>query len=787
MLDLALSLLLSASAPAVLPFDSIANPLLKAPPGTDIQREGDLANLSPSRVRVNQAGYRLMDVRKGMARFLVVGGSATSALVSGGGASRTVALVPKAVRVSGQVNPYASNSALQVVDGIGDWRTGYPMTGTKVSGLLSEGTLPTDLLPGRYQVTVGGDVSSSFVVSPNVYGMVRDASLMFFGIQRSGDGQSWFHPASHTWDGWLFDTTGAVVDKDHYKGALAGGWYDCGDHLKETRTQSFALAMLGATAATMPGLDKDHFDFDQSAATTDGIPDVLRELKWSADYALKAFRLAGGKVEKKKLFLSVGDFGKDHGWWGRPEDQDSVGEKGRGGRRERAVRDDWGTPSLSDWAAGLAFAAKLWKPYDQAGWCDSALTAAEAFYAGAKSFNALESSSAYIGESKSNDDLAMAAVALLWATGEKTYLNELAYTPSMPDGKGGVCGATRAAMFPASSFAGGFMGCGPDNMRKSSANTGWSSMQAPALYAFHKLILKDSVTAKAYGLNDAERSALEEKVICNTVENLGSLGVGSGQRVPLPGTYAALVADSVWGTMYTQQDWVWNRYQAGNLLELALYLDMVGDVVATETVLPNTPSPDWKRDSVLSVLLRGTNYLLGMNALDISWLLGVGSKNPNHPFHRASNPEGRNSQGAYSYRIPVGALYGGVDPRGDSSVLDDQWYRYQRSEMCLDGAAVTTMLMTSLANDTSTVPGTAVGLRTASLAGRGMGLRLSNAGTQLRLVRSAALPVDVELLDVRGTLLSRQTWNGTTLELPRSRSLRWARVGGVEILPIAPF
>ena len=68
-----------------------------------------------------------------------------------------------------------------------------------------------------------------------------------------------------------------------------------------------------------------------------------------------------------------------------------------------------------------------------------------------------------------------------------------------------------------------------------------------------------------------------------------------------------------------------------------------------------------------------------------------------------------------------------------------------------------------------------------------MGLRLSNAGTQLRLVRSAALPVDVELLDVRGTLLSRQTWTGTTLELPRSRSLRWARVGGVEILPIAPF
>ena len=50
-------------------------------------------------------------------------------------------------------------------------------------------------------------------------------------------------------------------------------------------------------------------------------------------------------------FSGVGDFGDDHGWWGRPENQDAMTEDGRGGWRERPVRRIMGTGSIANQAA----------------------------------------------------------------------------------------------------------------------------------------------------------------------------------------------------------------------------------------------------------------------------------------------------------------------------------------------------------------------------------------------------------------------------------------------------
>lgn len=789
---------LSHLAPAAtLPFDSIANPWLKAPGGTDIQREGDLKNLQPGPVRVNQAGYRLGDVRAGRARFLVVAAVAPgTATLKGPGADRTITLSSLNAIVSSQVKISASNSAMIKTYGIGDWKNGYPMTGTVVTGTLYQGTLPTDLPPGTYTIQVGSDVSQSFVISPNVYAMVRDASLMFFGVQRSGDGDSWFHPASHLWDGWLFDTTGTKVSKDAYKGALAGGWVDCGDHIKETRSQSFALAMLGVTAATLPEQDADRFPFKHAATGTDGIPDVLRELKWGADFALKAWKLAGGSnLRKDSLFLSVGDFGTDHGWWGRPEEQDTVSFSRRGNRRDRILRKDWGTGSLADWAAGLAFASKLWKPYDRTGWCDSALKVAQDFYALAKATNKLESSPAYSGESKASDDLALAATALLWVTRTPSHLQDLAYTTGLPSGAGSTCGASQAAIFPASSFAGGFLGCGTDNMKKGSANTDWASLQMPTLYAVHKLLLKDDATAQLHGIAPTERAALEEKVVHNLIANLASVSASSGTTVSLPTSTKTFVltstlkADSLWGTMSTQQDWIWNRYHAANLADLWMYYDLTGDLEASRTALPSTPDPDWKRSEVLDLLLKGTNTLLGMNPWDLSWVLGVGGKNPMHAFHRAANPEGRNlaTNKEYGYSIPVGALYGGQSPVS-AGLFQDEFYNYRLTESCLDGAATLAFLATGLSRDTSTYqPATTGMVRTAAQA---PALRARPAGDRILLSRATGEPARLEILDARGQILSNQDWTGTELPIPRARALRLARLHGATgaiTLPLAPF
>jgi hypothetical protein len=708
--------LASAQVNDLLPYDSIATSYSKRMNDFNMQMDADKANLTPNRVRVNQAGYRLLDVKEGRANFYYLAASAPGAFSVVNAAGTTVAtgtLTSKGVTTDGVINPYASNSATLKNNGDGDWKKGYPMTGTKVSGDLYEGIIPASVASGRYKIKVGTDTSVNFIVSPNVYGMVRDATIKFFGINRSGEAQSWFHGNSHTWDGWLKDTTAKNPDGTFkYKGALSGGWYDCGDHLKETRTQSFALAMLGVTASTMPTKDADHYAFNHAfTRKTDAIKDMVREIKWGAEFPIKAWRLADKTTSKGKLFLSVGDFGADHGWWGKPENQDLVTAARRGGKGERELRDDWGSPSLADWAAGLAFASRLWKPYDRTNWSDTALIVAKAFYAQAKATNGLESSPAYNGESKANDDMALAAVALLWATKDKTYLNDLVYTAGMPSGAGAVCGPTQESTFPEFQFKGGFMGCGSDNMRKSAANTDWASVQNPALYAFFKLILSDPDTASSYGVaSESERRLLAQKTMLNLIYNLQGVSNGGANaiRVKLPapggngmnGNSTEISVDPLWYTMQTQQEWVWNRYQMGNLADLYMYWDMTRDLDPAKTPLPNISNPDWKRGEVLKLLTSGMNMILGVNRLDVSWLMGVGTKNPNHPHHRASNPEGRNVPGAlYPYRVPVGALYGGLNPNNTTGgVLNDKWFDYHKTETCLDGAAITMLPVTGLAD-----------------------------------------------------------------------------------------
>lgn len=655
---------------APMPYDSIGNPLNNASAlDREVQRKGDLLNLVPNRVRVNQAGYRQRDVVLGLAQFYYVGTALTYSVVND--ARVPVAngtLSPKgAVTVSGQINPTASNSAEHQTGGNGDWKTGYPMTGTTVSGPLMAGILPATLPAGRYRILVGADSSVPFIVSDNVYAMARDAALKFFGVARSGDYESWFHPNSHMWDGWLFDTTARNADGSFtYKGALKGGWYDCGNHLKEARTISYPLATLGMLAATMPEKDADNYALNQGIARpqpTDGIPDVLREAWVGSQFVFNSWRLAKGRAAD--MILSVGDPGPDFGWWGRPENQDAVLSPRRGGRSERVLLKNWGSGSMGDFAAGLAFTSRKYRVYSPS-FADSALTIAKAMYEVAKTSNRKETAPDYAGDAVLYDDLALAAVALLWATGDTKYLKEIAYTAGMPNGSGAVCAPSGFGQgFETTRFQGGFFGCGSDGMKKNGGPTDYGSVNTLALYSFAKLILVNADTAKNYGITAAQRDTLLLRTINQTPgPTWGQLG-SAFFTIPVGGQYdqpIRLAYDSIWYAMgqgYGKTGW-WNKYQFGNLADLYMYYDM-SSLVDGRAILDKPGNTDWKRKEVLRVLLGGLNYMFGTNALDISYLYGIGRKNPMHPHHRSSNPEGKNVPGAYYYyQIPVGGLYGGL-------------------------------------------------------------------------------------------------------------------------------
>lgn len=655
----------SAQAGGPLPYAAIANPL----PDTMDQLYRDSLNIKFSKIRVNQAGYRAADKKF----FYAVGATGTSFQVLNEAkapvASGTLTATGKST--SGQLSIRANLNAFKPRN------TRYTMASPVYAGAVSEGEIPA-VPPGRYRIAVGADTSAPFVVDDKVYSWVKDALLKFYGINRDGNADSWFHPASHMKDGPGGD------------GSLTGGWFDCGDHLKESMSMSYATSMLGLLSAAMSDRDADHYGKNQNDTyRTDGVPDILYETKIGTDFYLKSYDLAKG--DPAKMYTSIGAFGGDHGWWGQPQFQDGLPPERGGPVRE--LRIEVGANIMGRLAAGFAFFSKQYAPFDKP-YADRCLAASKKFYEYGKAhFKASGSSGAYPTETSINDDMAMAAVALLWATRDTTYKYDLIANPAL--------GTFGNPYFTVGTFAGGWMENTNTTLQKGGSNTSYANLHTPTLWAFYKLVLKDAATAAACGIDATQRLDLIEDVAFNVIDNIGWLQGGSASidlpsaNPQLPGGHT-LTYDPLW-KLNTKADviWVWNRYAAGNSAEFFCYYDIAKDLQGV--ALPHTPATvDWKADQVRQVLVRQMDYMLGVNPWDISMVYGVGAKNFNHPHHRAANPEGTNVPGAfYKYRPPVGALQGGFPPGGGdggaAGVYSEDWEDYTHSESCLDGT--TTLLI----------------------------------------------------------------------------------------------
>jgi hypothetical protein len=651
-----------------LPYAKIANPL----PDTMDQKNRDSINLKFSPIRINQAGYRPEDKKY----FYYVGSSATSFTVvdlSG----QTVAngtLTNTGKTASGQLKIKASNNA-QLVTG-GDTR--YEMLSPVYSGTIFEGQIP-DIAPGTYKIKVGNDLSAKFVVDANVYGWVRNALMKFYGVNRCGDSKSWFHPGCH-----LKDT-------------VTGGWHDCGDHLKEGATMSYTAAVLGLAAAVFADRDVDVYSANQGITqTTDGIPDILYEAKHGADFVLQSYDKAGGQVGK--MITSVGGFGNvgygdDHMWWGRPENQDLM-PPSRGGP-PRCPRSEPTTDYLGKYAANLAFVSKMFKPYD-ASYAERCLKAAKALYEFTKPKYDATNTPAYNGSGIVSDDIAFGCLALLWATGERKYLEDLCLDKTI--------GTKANDAFP-KLFQGGWFTKQESLFSKAVTNTDWASSHTHVLWGFYRLVLADQVLCDNLGLTESERLSLIERTIVNLMANLCSVSdPAATQSITLPD--GVLWVPSIvkyglpWYTMYIPMEWVYNRYQAGNITDMYYYYDITSRIQGMQ--LPNTPaSTDWKTNEIKNTMVRMLDYQLGINPWDISMIYGVGAKNYNHPHHRAANPEGKNVPGAfYKYVPPVGALQGGYKPKNDGANLYDEFYNdYFHSETGIDGTTNILMPVIGLAKD----------------------------------------------------------------------------------------
>lgn len=677
-------------------------------PDTLDQAYLDAINTKISPIRVNQAGYLKSDTER---QFYFVGSKATEfEVVDADGKSLST-------KITGTftATETASKSGWTIIAGT-DAATNdqkrYKVEITGPEGNIFVGKIPQNVpTEKRLRIKVGDEISSTFIVSDDVYTMAKDATLKFFGIQRSGNSESWFHGPSHTKDGGgAIATAGDTTSSFDASraGTLAGGWYDCGDHLKESQTMAYAFMTLAVMHATNPAKDVDHYDYNQGEfVKTDGVPDVLREAKHGADFFLKAYEFAKGVVDD--MPVSVGNFGSDHGWWGRPEVQDYVTVTGRGGPAERTVRlGELGSNISSDIAAGLAILSKDYAKYDKK-FADSCLVVAEKMYAFAKDLaqgktfknnKAFFDTPAYNNNHEYLDDLALASVALLYATGKKDYADDMIRTTELFKGQRIIDGA--------GFFGGGWFTADASGMLKNPKNTNWANAHSFALYALYKLILADKTKATTeYGLTEDERLAAIEDCLADMIANLGDVsGTGTGSIVLPKGdiswTQNTVSYNPTWYTMFTDQKWNFNHYQAGNIFEVLAYADVAADIEKQGISLPAMASTGLKASEMRQLGINQLNYILGVNPWDISFVYGIGDKNDAHPRHRAANPEGKNTPGFnYKYNCPVGALFGGTVP-GDSSSLvpgsETSWKDYRLSETCLDASATLLSALTLVSN-----------------------------------------------------------------------------------------
>ena len=675
-------------------------------PDTLDQAYFDAINTKISPIRMNQVGYLKNDPER---QFYFVGTKATEfEVVDADGKSLKT-------KITGTLTATetTTQSDWTIVAGT-DARTidqqRYKVEITGPSGTVYVGKIPQNVpTDKRLRIKVGDDISSTFIVSEDVYTMVKDATLKFFGIQRSGNSESWFHGPSHMKDGGGFVT----ADPDNYTesgfteskaGSLAGGWYDCGDHLKESQSQAYAFAAFAVMAATNPGKDVDHYAYNQGDfVNTDGIPDVLREAKHGADFFLRAYEFAKGVVDD--MPVSVGSFGADHGWWGRPEAQDYLTNvERRGGPANRDVRlGELGSTVSAEIAAGLAILGKDYASYDKK-YADSCLMVAEKLYDFAKSLtqgktfknnkSTAVNTPAKTGGTSYVDKMALASVALLYATGKKDYADDMIRATDLLKNQQNRL------------FAGGWFTGNAGSMHKGGANTDWAFVHTYAIYALYKLILADKTKATTeYGLTEEERLAAIEGCLASMIENLYYVSSGT-ELITLPAATSMLGSsvqyDPTWYTMMIGSTYNGNHYQMGNIFDVLAYADVAADIEKQGIKLPTMESTDLKASDMRQLGINQLNYMLGVNPWDISFVYGVGDKNDAHPHHRAANPEGKNTPGLnYKYVCPVGGLVGWHSPSEKNSIVPEHnmnWEDWNLSDACLSTSATLLSALTFVSN-----------------------------------------------------------------------------------------
>ena len=242
----------------------------------------------------------------------------------------------------------------------------------------------------------------------------------FYGGQRSGDGPNWLimdtqYPKSFT--------------QDKYEGTdVSGGWFDCGDHVMFGQTQYWSAYSLAKAYQIFPRGFYDFYSPDYSGYVAsgnwgepeggkpNGIPDIIDELVYEADYIVKA------AIDDNTFISLKGNGDLDHKNWVTSGYMSTLGINEGGEPRD--IRADKDRSMASYGAATLAVMSRILDslniyPERVTLYKQKALTA---YNAATKTTSKVEYPGFYPENESTEDDYATASIEMYLLTGEQQYL-----------------------------------------------------------------------------------------------------------------------------------------------------------------------------------------------------------------------------------------------------------------------------------------------------------------------------------------------------------------------------
>lgn len=281
---------------------------------------------------------------------------------------------------------------------------------------------------GTYRIRAGRVVSADFRIGDDVYNGTSDFLLNYMRQQRCG-----FNPyikdSCHMEDG--YEIYGPKGDSAHID--VTGGWHDAADYLQYVATSA------NATYQMLFAFEENQSSFDDKYLAnglpgSDGIPDVLNEIKWGLDWLVKMNPAPG------VMYNQIAD-DRDHIGFRYPNKDTASYGKGRERPVYRCTGKPQGLFKYQNRATGIASTAGKFAStfargamvYNNAdpGFSKKLLEKAEsAFRYGLENPGACQTAPCkapyFYEEDNWVDDMELAAIELYRLTGKKEYLDHAA-------------------------------------------------------------------------------------------------------------------------------------------------------------------------------------------------------------------------------------------------------------------------------------------------------------------------------------------------------------------------